>query len=284
MRSRKLLFLVLCWFPMSAALSTASDHRVASTAEYVFEDSAGTRKGGYISFLDLAPRGNVELSLIETPAGSRLVVTSALNPVAGRHRVRVADETTGWWAELVTTTAEKAQDVDEYLAKGLGSDLLDRGEVEIRLRGDARFTTSLRVEDGDTAAPTLAQLRQRQAVRALAEQIPESVRGSLLLLDSLPRLVSQDFDRASPEEIESLSRHPTPPAATLVRLLSLALREAGLAPRAEPPSLIAREVTRHPGPSVQSPEQLEFVSRFETVESPADPLPEVEVLALLSRE
>jgi hypothetical protein len=202
---------------------------VTGAAAYAFTDDSGGRKGGYIAFLDSAPRGQVELALIETPDGTRLVATSALNPVAGRHVVRISLEGTPWWAQVATTTVEKAADLDEYLAKGLATDRLDRREVMVGLSTGARFATALDGDDGDVAAHLVAALLRAQRVREFADQVPESGRGALLFLDSLPYLRSQDFDRATEGEIKALSRQPTPPAATLVRLLARMLRESGLA-------------------------------------------------------
>jgi hypothetical protein len=228
--------------------------------EFRWRGDSATAQVRAMSFTRTSDRYFAQRTLLEFPPETRLVITSTLNPVTGEAADELASEATGWRLRWSRTYSVGADNLKEYFS--LSSDAEEsfdgtqRAVHRVSTSAGFAFDT-LVVLTSDTEGmmdDLYSKISEGKSQAILADQIPREITAAL-------RFVYCDQERL--DSGVPYFRHV---AHFVFRLLGEPVGEGACRDFSAEP-LPERLLPRLPA---MSPEALEFISRFKTVEN-SDP-------------
>lgn len=207
--------------------------------------------------------------LVETPDGSRMIVTQTLDPRTGIEQTALSDDTSGWWAQLTKHTGVRAKALGEYFDSAVRELRVGEGKHFSLLLATAtgfRFETQVPVLDSsETSWAFVEQLAANGSVAELSDAIPPALFDAILFLDS--SLSPEPLPWREPDD--NLAHSLRLPIAMLAGALRHAPHE-GLRAPAQPWSMSVGPAEK--GLAITNPALLQLVAGFRSV-GPARLLP-----------
>lgn len=244
--------------PLLSATGAAYDRPTAYHREVSWAAANEDQVVNGLFFFQSSQKGLAARVLVASPEGRRIVLTKVLLAESGRDRIRLLDDSTGWWLEVEKKYGVGASGLWEFLRKlesWLEPESGHRIAYVLRSSDGMELTTTLAVvERSDLEHRGLvASLDEANLSSALQDQMPEGLVEAVLFLDGALEIVAAD-------------------AKTPIGILAgIAAREMGeSAYRAV--SWTENEAPLQKGLLVQDPESRRFADGFRSI-SGAEPLP-----------
>lgn len=263
--------LLLASLAIPAQAATAGFHQ-----SYRWVDEAGELIGQGLMVREHDERGSVKRVLVQPPGGDRLIFNITYSARSGCIQVRVADDESGWWSELLLEMGTIANDYPSFLEQ-----LLELGDRQPSVES-VTFTAS---------GGARVELAGAPAFESLNRELPSllAARGACAVgLDGAPAHLGRTLGSLAPDSsagpAERLAEYSARKlgfeAALLVDTLNSCLdREEGAAQ----PAWRVVEGPPRPGIEISDPSVRAFVEGFRSIEG-ASPLSGHRASRVLARQ